>query len=49
MARWTIALGRPALAGAEQLGFGRLSGDIVIEREDVRFYCFINPRRAATE
>jgi hypothetical protein len=33
----------------QQLGLGRLPGDIVVEREDVQFYCFINPRRAATE
>ena len=28
---------------------GRLRGDIIIEREDVRFHCFINPRRAGPE
>jgi hypothetical protein len=33
----------------QKLGLGRLPGAMVIEREDVRFHCFINPRRAATE
>jgi hypothetical protein len=32
-----------------KLGLGRLPGDIVIEREDVRFRCFINRRRVAPE